>query len=438
MPASTDIYSLAGRGVQQPQDPMNLLAKTLQIQQMQQQGEDRALQMRQQSEDRALKQSEYQRGLERENRLAQLLGGEYSDDDARANALMRGGFLKESQDYLKGRADVKKTGVEMDAKRFDIASKKLDIAGQAMGFVKDNPSVESANAAIQNLVSNGIWDQTQAEQAMARVMADPSPEGIRTLATVAYQSALSAKDQLPSFTQQNRGGTVATQRINLITGVVDDVQSANVTESEAQRLARERAAADAKAGRDVQLQIAGQADARARERIALDKGTAGQKTTEGERTAGALLQRLRSSQMQLEDALLAKPSAAKPGLVASGLRAVGQEMAANSLATGEERQQVEAAQLDILDAALTLGTGAAYTREQLEGYRRSYFPQVGDKPKAIADKQERLKNIIQAAEIKAGGAASQVPTVEQMRSARPGPNAKRDYRKEADAILKGG
>ena len=119
-------------------------------------------------------------------------------------------------------------------------------------------------------------------------------------------------------------------------------------------------------------------------------------------------------------------------------RAVGQEVAANSLATGEERQQVEAAQLDILDAALTLGTGAAYTREQLEGYRKSYFPQIGDKKSTIADKEARLKNIINAAEIKAGNAAAQVPTVEQMREKRPGPNPKRDYRKEADNILKGG
>lgn len=267
MPASADIYGLVGRGVQQPQDPLNTLAKTLQIQEMQQLGQDRAL-----------KQDEYRRGVEQKNKLMQLLGGEYADDEERASALLRGGFLKESQDYLKGRsdlrktnADVAKTGAETDAKRLEVASKKLDIAGQAMGYVKDNPSVESAKAAIQHLVSNGIWDQTQAEQAMARVMADQSPEGIRKLATMAYQSALSAKDQLPNFVQQNRGGTVATQRINPITGVVADVQSANVTESEAQRLARERAAADAAAGRAVQIRGQDLVNARARDQVAAGK-----------------------------------------------------------------------------------------------------------------------------------------------------------------------
>lgn len=76
-----------------------------------------------------------------------------------------------------------------------------------------------------------------------------------------------------------------------------------------------------------------------------------------------------------------------------------------NLANPEARQRAEAAELDLLDAALTLGTGAAYTREQLEGYRKSYFPQLGNKPATIADKAKRLKNLLDAAMIKSGRAA---------------------------------
>ena len=126
--------------------------------------------------------------------------------------------------------------------------------------------------------------------------------------------------------------------------------------------------------------------------------------TEGERKAATLLKRLEGSEAQLRKALQDDPSADKPSLLASGLRTVGAEAAANTL-TGQERQRVDAAQLDILDAALTLGTGAAYTREQLEGYRRSYFPQIGDDKKTIADKADRLRNVIDAAKIAAGRAA---------------------------------
>ena len=76
--------------------------------------------------------------------------------------------------------------------------------------------------------------------------------------------------------------------------------------------------------------------------------------------------------------------------------------------TSAQRQIVESAQLDILDAALTLGTGAAYTREQLESYRKSYFPQINDKPENVAAKRARLQNILRSAEIASGRA--KVPT----------------------------
>lgn len=129
-------------------------------------------------------------------------------------------------------------------------------------------------------------------------------------------------------------------------------------------------------------------------------------STEGERKAATLLMRLQGSEKQLEEALATDPSAAKPGFVAQGLRSLGAETLANSAAVGEARQRVEAAQLDILDSALTLGTGAAYTREQLESYRKSYFPQLGDSPKTVADKHARLQNVIEAAKIAAGRAAA--------------------------------
>ena len=133
----------------------------------------------------------------------------------------------------------------------------------------------------------------------------------------------------------------------------------------------------------------------------------GSQPTEGERKSATLLQRLQFSQSQLTDALADDPNAAKPGLFASAIAKLSTPLA-NTL-TPEARQRVQAAQLDMLDAALTLGTGAAYTKEQLEGYRESYFPQIGDKPNQILDKQKRLENVISAAKIAAGRAAQLVP-----------------------------
>lgn len=128
--------------------------------------------------------------------------------------------------------------------------------------------------------------------------------------------------------------------------------------------------------------------------------------TEGERKAATLLQRLNFSLGQLQQAVQESPDAASPSLAAEAARRIPfvGDAAANTI-TPAERQRVEAAQLDILDAALTLGTGAAYTREQLEGYRRSYFPQIGDSQATIDDKADRLNNVIEAARIAAGRAA---------------------------------
>ena len=157
------------------------------------------------------------------------------------------------------------------------------------------------------------------------------------------------------------------------------------------------------------------------ERLEIDKTktTPNANVTEGERKAATLLQRMQNSEAQLLKALEGKKSAEKPGIVPSLFRSVGLETMAN-LVTPENRQQVEAAQLDILDAALTLGTGAAYTKEQLEGYRKSYFPQIGDRPETIRDKQARLNNVLSAARIAAGRSSGQVIAPQQPAEMPPG------------------
>lgn len=127
--------------------------------------------------------------------------------------------------------------------------------------------------------------------------------------------------------------------------------------------------------------------------------------TESERTAGFLANRLQGALQQLQAAIGQTPSAASPTLGAEAVKFVTGSDYLKNLANPEARQRVEAAQLEILDSALTLGTGAAYTREQLQNYQKSYFPQLGDKPATVAEKQKRLENLLQAARVKAGRAA---------------------------------
>jgi hypothetical protein len=129
---------------------------------------------------------------------------------------------------------------------------------------------------------------------------------------------------------------------------------------------------------------------------------------EGERKAATLANRLNFSVDQINQAIGVDPTAAMPNTSVEIARFLSRtELIPNKLSSAQ-RQIVESAQLDILDAALTLGTGAAYTQAQLEGYRKSYFPQLGDKPENVVAKRARLQNILRSAEIASGRA--KVPT----------------------------
>lgn len=133
---------------------------------------------------------------------------------------------------------------------------------------------------------------------------------------------------------------------------------------------------------------------------------AGQATPDqDERKAAGYMSRIDQGLRLIGDITKQTPGAAMPGVTPTALShvpVVG-NMASNII-TPEARQRVEAAQLDMLDAALTLATGAAYTQEQLKGLSKAYFVQIGDDPQTIKDKQERLKTIIETARIRAGRA----------------------------------
>ena len=125
------------------------------------------------------------------------------------------------------------------------------------------------------------------------------------------------------------------------------------------------------------------------------KGVSGSKATEGERKAATLL-----SRMQLAQTQMSQGEQGMPGFLTSVTPRV---------ALPAERKRVEDAQLDFLDAALTLATGAAYTEFQLKGAMQSYFPKFGDDAQTIAEKELRRKNLMEAARLSAGSMSGAVP-----------------------------
>jgi hypothetical protein len=129
---------------------------------------------------------------------------------------------------------------------------------------------------------------------------------------------------------------------------------------------------------------------------------------EGERKAATLASRLNFSVGQMNEAIGLDPKAATPNTASEIARFVSRSDFLPNKLNSTQRQIVEAAQEDVLDAALTLGTGAAYSREQLAGYKKSYFPQLGDEPSTVKTKQDRLMNLLKSAEVASGRAVNQI------------------------------
>ena len=134
------------------------------------------------------------------------------------------------------------------------------------------------------------------------------------------------------------------------------------------------------------------------------KRTVVQMPSEGERKAGFMANILDKNIAQMQTALGVDPTAVKPNVPASIVSAIAGENVLSRAITPAQRQIIEDSQLDVLDAALTLRTGAAYTREQLLGMRGTYFPRIGDSLETVKAKQGRLETLLSSAYIASGRA----------------------------------
>jgi len=353
------------------------------------------------------------------------------DQNALVKALNAKGLYKQAQAIQANIQSTEKTAAEIaaskakagastaqtEAAKYELEQKKRTAAATRMATFK---TPEEALADLQAKIQSGEVTPEQGDQLAQSIPRDPAQFGqwqlghLRSLLTP--QQLIEQGTAKPVAESDGQVKFYRDMNPNSPTyGKVVDGTKLQLQASPEAVMTDARTRSEGAAGRAVTMRGQDLVNARAGEALTFEKTKEANKTgadkashaTEGERKAATLLQRMQSSEAQLEAALKLDPNAAKPALVPQGLNAIGMNTTANAL-TPENRQKVEAAQLDILDAALTLGTGAAYTKEQLEGYRKSYFPQIGDKPNTIKDKQDRLNNVLAAARIAAGRAAGQV------------------------------
>ncbi|WP_423176224.1 MULTISPECIES: transglycosylase SLT domain-containing protein [unclassified Stenotrophomonas maltophilia group] len=134
-------------------------------------------------------------------------------------------------------------------------------------------------------------------------------------------------------------------------------------------------------------------------------GSTQPKTTEDQNKSAGYAIRMENALRDVAASVAKNKSADRPGVINTAIAAIpftGEAL--SNYFNSPERQNVEAAQLDALDAALTLNTGAAYTKEQLKGLSKAYFPQIGDDDSTVQAKKVRLQSLIETARLRARSA----------------------------------
>jgi hypothetical protein len=219
-------------GVQpmQIENPVNQLAKILQIKDMQQ-----GQQMN------ALKMDEYRRGVAEAATQNELYAGAVGPDGTvDRNKLFQSlasrglgskipGVQKQFMELDAKKADIGKTEAEAKYKQIETAHKRVDLAGQTMGWLRQNPSLENAQLVVNHLVSNGGMEPAEGQGLLAQLQANP--QGIAQFAEMTFRSALAAKDQLAKIQTNNIGGQTVTQGIDPVTGKASMVSAVQNTQS---------------------------------------------------------------------------------------------------------------------------------------------------------------------------------------------------------------
>lgn len=247
-------------GVRPPQieNPMNSLARVMQVQGLQQQNALGQLQM-----------DKYKRDVEDQEELRGELSAPNVDT---YQVLLRRGRVKDAGDFQKSQNEAAKFKTDQKAKELEMAGKRLEIAGQAFGHVRQNPTLENAHMALDYLKAQGVYEPAVIEEWKALVAQDPSKIG--ALADQAFRAALGAKEQLMKITTSNTGGRTVTQGADPVSGKVTMLGEVQNTQSPDNAASNARMAADAAASRGVQIRGQDLTNRRALDRLDFERGTA--------------------------------------------------------------------------------------------------------------------------------------------------------------------
>lgn len=373
----------------QIENPTNSLARLLQVQ-----GAQQANQLNQ------LKMDEYRSGVERKNKLAALLGGDYATDEDRESALLRGGFMDEYKSLQKGRldnqksiADRAKTTAETEKIQLQTAMDKVGFAGQLLGGVRDQASYDHARALAQQ---NGLdvsqmppqYDPAMVEQKRAQAL---SME--QQLAQVWKQKGFDLDVRKQTETERNNKvqnsisqGQLNVSRGNLSLRQQELDQQKSAPKGQFIQTEQGYVLADPRTGT---VQPVMGPDGKPLQGKAATKNL-----TEGQAKANLFGSRMLEADRILNElegkynplAVNAKVAAAETPIVGGLAGWAGNAM------LGEQGQQAEQAQRDFINAVLRRESGAVISEPEFKNAAKQYFPQQGDS-KVVLDQKRRNRQL---------------------------------------------
>lgn len=401
-----------------------------------------------------------------------------ADDQATRQAYMGGGDLnavlhrltgggqykaaqalqKQIADQNKATADVGKVKADTAKTEMEIRAKRIDTVGAAMGYLKQNPTLENAKMLNDWMIQQGLSTAEQGAKDWADIQANP--DKIAQFADLGFRAALSAKDQLPKLQNVNAGGYMLNQAVDPLTGKATETGRDMVTENEAQRLARERQAADAAAGRAVTIRGQNMTDARARDAneqslskpfevtgadgkpmlVQQDKQgnirpvqgyspkDANKPMTDAQAKALLFGSRMTAANKILDDLADKGTSVSVPG----SRMGFGVGATINVLQPAQQ-QMLDQSKRDFINATLRRESGAVISESEFNNAEKQYFPQVGD---SVAVKAQKKSN----REIAMRGILAEVPKEHQGKIKDVLGSSKvdkKDLFNQADAIIGG-
>lgn len=153
----------------------------------------------------------------------------------------------------KAQADQAKSAAETRAKDIETAHKKVDLAGQAFGYVRQFPTPENAKSAIQWLGQQGVYTPDQVAEYSAKI--DAAPDKVKDMADAAFTAALGVKNQLSKIDTRDTGGQVQTIATNPLTQKTTTISTIDKTQSPDNIATNRRIAAEGKANRENAIKV---------------------------------------------------------------------------------------------------------------------------------------------------------------------------------------